>query len=81
MTQTLAGCAVLGKVEGEGKLWHGHVTAVTVAPDYRRMGLASNLMSILEQITDIVYASCSLTHWIVLIGLFCAEDRLIGCSK
>jgi N-terminal acetyltransferase B complex catalytic subunit len=27
---------VLGKAEGEGKLWHGHVSAVTVAPRYRR---------------------------------------------
>jgi N-terminal acetyltransferase B complex catalytic subunit len=23
---------VIGKAEGEGKLWHGHVSAVTVAP-------------------------------------------------
>ena len=23
---------VLGKAEGEDKLWHGHVSAVTVAP-------------------------------------------------
>lgn len=26
---------ILGKAEGEGKKWHGHVTAVTVAPEYR----------------------------------------------
>lgn len=25
---------VLGKAEGEDKLWHGHVSAVTVAPRY-----------------------------------------------
>jgi hypothetical protein len=31
---------MLGKAEGEGKLWHGHVSAVTVAPQYRRLGLA-----------------------------------------
>lgn len=46
---------LLGKVEGEGKLWHGHVTAVTVAPDCRRLGLASKLMNILEEITDKVH--------------------------
>ena len=26
---------ILGKAEGTGSLWHGHVTAVTVAPDFR----------------------------------------------
>ncbi len=26
---------ILGKSEGEGVKWHGHVTAVTVAPEYR----------------------------------------------
>lgn len=45
-------CAVLGKVEGEDKLWHGHVTAVTVAPQCRRLGLASKLMKLLEETTE-----------------------------
>jgi ribosomal protein S18 acetylase RimI-like enzyme len=48
-------CAVLGKVEGEGKLWHGHVTAVTVSSDCRRLGLATKLMNILEDTTEKVY--------------------------
>jgi ribosomal protein S18 acetylase RimI-like enzyme len=48
-------CAVLGKVEGEGALWHGHVTAVTVASDCRRLGLATKLMNILEDTTERVY--------------------------
>ena len=26
---------ILGKAEGEGEDWHGHVTAVTVAPEFR----------------------------------------------
>ncbi len=26
---------ILGKAEGEGKLWHGHITCVTVSPEYR----------------------------------------------
>jgi hypothetical protein len=29
---------ILGKAEGEGTSWHGHVTAVTVAPDFRWVG-------------------------------------------
>lgn len=45
-------CAVMGKVEGEGESWHGHVTAVTVAPEYRRQQLAKKLMNLLEDISD-----------------------------
>jgi len=43
---------MLGKVEGEGDEWHGHVTAVTVAPEFRRLGLAAKLMRNLEARTD-----------------------------
>ena len=32
--------------------WHGHVTAISVACDYRRLGLAAKLMRMLEQISD-----------------------------
>lgn len=46
---------ILGKAEGKGKLWHGHVTAVTVAPEYRRLGVAKNLMKELENVTERVY--------------------------
>ena len=42
---------VMGKAEGDGNLWHGHVTALTVAPEYRRMGLARSLMELLEEIS------------------------------
>lgn len=31
----------MGKAEGKGELWHGHVTAVTVAPEYRRLARVS----------------------------------------
>ncbi|KAF8504056.1 acyl-CoA N-acyltransferase [Hysterangium stoloniferum] len=46
---------VLGKVEGQGNEWHGHVTAITVAPEYRRLHLARNMMDLLERISDQVY--------------------------
>lgn len=42
---------ILGKVEGKGENWHGHVTAVTVAPAYRRQRLAEKLMKLLEDVT------------------------------
>ena len=38
-----------------GKLWHGHVTAVTVAPEYRRLGIASKLMDFLESVSEHAY--------------------------
>ncbi|KAL4491997.1 hypothetical protein ABPG72_008418 [Tetrahymena utriculariae] len=48
---------LLGKVEGDKgdnnkKNWHGHVTAITVAPDSRRQGIARFLMDYLEQVTE-----------------------------
>lgn len=46
---------VMGKAEGDDELWHGHVSAVTVAPEYRRMGLARNLMGILETVSEKIY--------------------------
>lgn len=42
----------MGKAEGRGENWHGHVTALTVAPDYRRLGLAATLMSFLEDVSE-----------------------------
>lgn len=42
----------MGKAEGAGENWHGHVTALTVSPDYRRLGLAANLMKYLEEVSE-----------------------------
>eukprot|EP01043_Picozoa_sp_COSAG02_P046079 COSAG02_NODE_4279_length_5553_cov_3.634763_3_plen_138_part_00 len=47
----------MGKAEGSPLItdkmpWHGHVTAVTVDPDYRRLGLADGLMHGLEEISE-----------------------------
>jgi ribosomal protein S18 acetylase RimI-like enzyme len=46
---------VLGKVEGREKNWHGHVTAVTVGPDFRRIGNAKKLMDLLETISESIH--------------------------
>lgn len=43
---------LIGKVEGKGTDWHGHVTAITVSPLYRRMGLARSLMTHLERVSE-----------------------------
>ncbi|SPO27821.1 probable N-acetyltransferase 5 [Ustilago trichophora] len=36
---------------------HGHVTAITVAPEYRRLGLANGMMHLLEDVSHRVYAA------------------------
>ena len=46
---------VMGKVEGKNESWHGHVTAVTVAPEYRRLAVGKKLMTMLEDISEKVY--------------------------
>jgi len=46
---------VLGKAEGTGVEWHGHVTAITVAPEYRRLSLARKMMSLLEMVSEEIY--------------------------
>ncbi|KAI2808728.1 hypothetical protein RDWZM_005934 [Blomia tropicalis] len=43
---------IMGKIEGTGTNWHGHVTALTVAPQYRRLNLAGKLMNGLEIISE-----------------------------
>lgn len=43
---------VFGKVEGKGDDWHGHVTALTVATEFRRVGVAASLMKTLEDAAD-----------------------------
>ncbi|CAA20751.1 N-terminal acetyltransferase B complex catalytic subunit naa20 [Schizosaccharomyces pombe] len=41
---------IMGKSEGTGKEWHTHVTAITVAPNSRRLGLARTMMDYLETV-------------------------------
>ncbi|KAK7506817.1 hypothetical protein BaRGS_00001668 [Batillaria attramentaria] len=43
---------IMGKAEGANENWHGHVTALSVANDYRRLGLAATLMRNLEEISE-----------------------------
>ena len=47
----------MGKAEGPGANWHGHVTALSIAPDYRRLGLAAKEYMNDEQHINVV------TNW------------------
>ena len=55
---------IMGKAEGfhgmgrDHESWHGHVTAVTVAPEYRRLGLAEKLMNSLEVHKHVCKQAC-----------------------
>ena len=62
---------VIGKAEGERELWHGHVSAVTVSPQYRRMGLATTLMNDLEHITDKI-------HKAMFVDLFVRDSNSVA---
>mgnify|MGYP001791847586 CR=1 FL=1 len=42
---------VMGKSAGQRENFHGHVTALSVAPEYRRLGLAVKLMKNLEDVS------------------------------
>ena len=44
---------IFGKSEGSGVNWHGHITAVTVAGHYRRLGVARHLIDRLERQADV----------------------------
>ncbi|BFU23957.1 acetyltransferase, GNAT family protein [Entamoeba histolytica HM-1:IMSS-B] len=41
-----------GKIEGEGEKYHGHLTAITIAREFRRIGLSNQLMFWLKQISE-----------------------------
>jgi len=43
---------IMGKSEGTGENWHGHVTAVSVCPAHRHGGVAAKLMQHLEQVSE-----------------------------
>jgi len=62
---------VLGKAEGDDKLWHGHVSAVTVAPSYRRLGLAKTLMDDFESL-------CIHTYKAYFVDLFVREANSVA---
>ncbi|KAL2916960.1 N-alpha-acetyltransferase 20 [Polyrhizophydium stewartii] len=64
---------ILGKAEGERELWHGHVTAVTVAPMFRRLGLARSLMNTLEEVSEKIYNT-------YFVDLFVRQSNTVAIS-
>ncbi|KAH9914960.1 N-acetyltransferase [Fomitopsis serialis] len=46
---------IIGKAEGQSTEWHGHITALTVAPEYRHLSLARKMTDYLERVSDHSY--------------------------
>ncbi|KAF7324111.1 N-acetyltransferase domain-containing protein [Mycena kentingensis (nom. inval.)] len=46
---------IFGKAEGQREDWHGHITILTVAPEYRRLRLATSLIAFLERVSTVVH--------------------------
>ena len=74
----------MGKVEEDPALfqfsenylpWHGHVTALTVAPQYRRLGIAKLLTRAFEQACD------NQNAWFVDLFVRASNDRAINMYK
>lgn len=65
--------SVIGKAEGTSTEWHGHVTALTVAPEYRRLSLARKMMGLLEMVSDEIYKA-----FFVDLYVRCANNVAIG---
>lgn len=61
----------LGKAEGDDNLWHGHVSAVTVAPAYRRLGMAQTLMDNFEKL-------CIQTYDAYFVDLFVRASNVLA---
>ena len=46
---------LLAKVEGKGKDWHSHISAVSVSPEFRRLGVARLLLDHFEKVSEEVH--------------------------
>lgn len=47
---------LLAKVEGSGDEWHSHISAVSVSPEFRRLGVAAMLLDRFEQLSNDVHS-------------------------
>ena len=71
------------------KQWHGHVTALTVQPTYRRLGLARKLMNLLEEVSEkkntwfvgkllSIFISLFILSHIIILDLFVRQTNTVA---
>lgn len=65
---------MLAKTEGRAKEWHAHISAVTVDPHYRRIGLGSELCDILKVIVE---PKRPINAWFVDLFVKCSNKSAI----
>ncbi|CAO2637135.1 N-alpha-acetyltransferase 20 [Lemmus lemmus] len=67
---------IMGKAEGPvaRKEWHGHVTALSVAPEFCRLGLAAKLTELLEEISERKVSNQVAVQHVQAVGLQRLQD-------
>lgn len=65
---------MLAKTEGKGKEWHAHISAVTVDPNYRRVGLGSYLC---DQLRIVVEPVRPIHAWFIDLFVKCSNKTAI----
>ena len=63
----------MGKVEGSAATWHGHVSALSIAPHYRRLHLSLTLMASLEQ-------TCDKLHQALFVDLYVRAGNVLAVA-
>ena len=63
----------MGKVEGPPASWHGHVSALSVSPHYRRLGLSLSLMADLER-------TCDALHQALFVDLYVRASNALAVA-
>lgn len=43
---------LLAKVEGKGLEWHSHISAISVSPEFRKLGVAKRLLDHFEKVSE-----------------------------
>lgn len=65
---------MLAKTEGSSKEWHAHISAVTVDPNYRRVGLGSYLC---DQLKIVVEPERPIHAWFIDLFVKCSNKTAI----
>ncbi|KAG0681847.1 N-terminal acetyltransferase [Pichia californica] len=65
---------MLAKTEGTGKEWHAHISAVTVDPNFRRVGLGSYLCDQLKIISE---PTRPINAWFIDLFVKCSNKTAI----
>ena len=63
----------MGKVEGPASTWHGHVSALSISPHYRRLHLSVLLMRVLER-------TCDKLHQALFVDLYVRSSNVLAVA-